>query len=227
MRFVAAIFAISILLGWSIPSAAETVIIKNNRGEKVKLCTYRSDDTSLIRSRKCWMLRKGQKINWNRGKESHAYDIRLFEPGAFELPICFRANISKSYLVKIAPRKTRSCITAAQRTTVPPQEWLAGALVLINRSGDNFWYPGTILQRIGDSYRVRFDDLRLETVKQDVIADLVLKGTRGLQVNWKRQGRWYPVNLKSVEDDQIRVIFEDGVEEYISLSLVRFDLAEQ
>lgn len=227
MRFFAAIFAISVLLGWSNPSAAETVIIENNRGEKVKLCTYRSDDISLIRSRKCWMLDNGQKIRWNRGKISYAYDIRLFEPGAFELPICFRSNIRESYLLEIVPRKTRACITAKQRTTVPPQEWGNGARVLVNRDGDNFWYPGTILQRTGENYRVRFDDQRLEIADQAMIADLVLEGAVGLQVNWKRQGRWYPVRLKSIGKDQIRVVFEDGAEENTPLSLIRFDLVRE
>ena len=227
MRFVAAIVFLSVVLGWSNPSSAEKVVIENNRGEKVKLCTYRSDDISLIRPRKCWMLTKGQKISWNRGKETHAFDIRLFEPGVFELPICFRSNFNNSYRIEIVPRKTRSCVKAMQRTTVPPQEWTEGARVIVNREGDNFWYPGTILQEKEGGYRVRFDDLRLDTVERQIIADLVLEGATGLQVNWKRQGRWYPVRLKSIEKDQIRVIFEDGAEENTSLSLVRFNLSGQ
>ncbi len=60
-----------------------------------------------------------------------------------------------------------------------------------------------------------------------MIADLVLEGTSGLQVNWKRQGRWYPVDLVSVDRDKVRVIFDDGSEEETSLALVRLDLTTQ
>lgn len=225
MRCIAAIVFLSVALGWSNPSSAEKVVIENNRGEKVKICTYRSDDISLIRPRKCWMLNKGQKISWNRGKDAHAFDIRLFEPGLFELPICFRSNFSNSYRIEIVPRKTRSCVKAMKRTTVPPQEWTEGARVIVNRESDDFWYPGTIIGQSGSGYRVRFDDLRLETAQRRVIADLVLEGSVNLEVNWKRQGRWYPVRFKSQDEDNIRIIFEDGSEENTSLSLVRFNLA--
>lgn len=215
------------MLGWSAPSTAETVVIKNSRGEKVKLCTYRSDDKRLIRPRKCWMLAKEQKIRWDRGDEKFAYDIRLFGPGVFELPICFRDRIADSYRIEITPRETKSCVESRQRTKVPPQAWANGARVLANREQDNFWYPGTILQKVGNRYRIRFDDIRLGIFEPSLIADLVLTDAMKLQVNWKRQGRWYPVRFLSQGEDNIRIIFEDGTEENTSLSLVRFDLAGQ
>lgn len=225
MRCIAAIFCTIALLGWSAPSTAETVTIKNSRGEKVKLCTYRSDDKNLIRSRKCWTLNEGQKVNWDRGDDNFAYDIRLFGPGVFELPICFRRKIAGNYRIDITPRDTKSCIETRQRTEVPPQTWTSGARVLANREQDNFWYPGTVLQKVGDSYRIRFDDIRLGTFKPSLIADLILSDTMTLQVNWKRQGRWYPVRLLSLEQDQVQVMFEDGHSETTPTALVRVSLS--
>lgn len=224
MRCIAAIFCISALLGWSVPSTAETVVIKNSRGEKVKLCTYRTDDKSLIRPRKCWTFNKGQEINWDRGDDRFAYDIRLFGPGVFELPICFRSGIAGNYRIEITPRETKTCVETRQRTKVPPQTWTDGARILANREQDNFWYPGTILQKVGDRYRIRFDDIRLGVFEPNLIADLILTDAMKIEVNWKRQGRWYPVRFLSLEQGEVQVMFEDGKRETAPTAQVRVDL---
>ena len=206
------------------PAAAETVTIDNQRGEKVKFCTYRSDDKSAVRPRQCWMLRRGQQISWNRDGATHAYDVRLFEPGAFELPICIRRNFSDSYRVEIRPRTSGECVVAAKRVTVPAQEWKSGDRVFVNNPADRYWYPATVLEPDGNGYVVRQDFGVEYVINAALIADHVLAPGSTVQLNWKNQGRWYDVALIAVQDETARIRFRDGTIEEALISLIRMDI---
>lgn len=119
-------FAFSLIIATLCGSGAvraETVQIDNQRGEKVKFCTYHSDDKSLVRPRQCWMLKPGRTLKWQRGEDVYAFDVRLFEPGAFELPICLKRNLRDSYRIEIAPRRAKACVISFERQSVPVQDW--------------------------------------------------------------------------------------------------------
>jgi len=204
---------------------AETVQIDNQRGEKVKFCTYRSDDPSLVRPRQCWMIRPGGTIQWQRGEDDLAFDVRLFEPGAFELPICLKRDIHDSYKVEIAPRRTKACVKSFERQSVPAQQWQRLDRVLVNWSSDRFWYPATIVNVPKNGYRVRLDDGRVVQTKSRYISDLSITPGVRVEVNWKGQGRWYPGYVKFVQGDMVDVQFDDGFEENSALRRVRLDLA--
>jgi len=176
----------------------------------VKLCTYRSDDKSVIRSRKCWMMKPQRRIKWNRGDDDSAFDVRLFEPGAFELPICMKRDIRDSLRVEISPRKSKKCVTPIVRVFVPVKQWKPGARVLVNRSDDKYWYPATILSLEGSNYRIQLANGRV--VVEDayhIAGDKIMPG-KHIDVNWKRQGRWYRVQVKSRTDQKITVLFDNG-----------------
>lgn len=220
-------FAISLIVAsLCVPAAAhaEVVAIDNQRGEKVKLCTYRSDEESLIRPRQCWMLKPGAKIQWQRGEDDFAYDVRLFEPGVFELPICMRRNIHDSYKLEIVPRSTKACIKAFERQSLPVQQWQRLDRILVNWGADRFWYPATIMNRAGDGYRVRLDDGRVIRAESRYITDLSIAAGVRVEVNWKGQGRWYPGFVTDSDDDKVAVQFDDGFAEKSAISRVRLDL---
>lgn len=119
-------FAISLIVAPLFVSGAalaETVEIDNQRGHKVKFCVYRSDDASLVRARQCWMIKPGRTIEWRRGEDDFAYDVRLFEPGAFELPICLKRNIRDSFKIEIVKSGTHACVKPFARQSMPVRSW--------------------------------------------------------------------------------------------------------
>ncbi len=222
MRSVASFSLVAVSL--SAAAQAEMVTIANQRGEKVKFCTYRSDDKSLVRPRQCWMVRPGQTIQWRRGEDDYAYDVRLFEPGAFELPICMKRNIRDSYRVEIAPRATRACVTALDRQSVAVRPWQPFDRVLLNWSADRFWYPATIIRTGTNGYRLRLDDGRIAESPARYISPLVVAAGARVEVNWKRQGRWYPGYVTDADADSVTVAFDDGFRETSPLARVRTEL---
>lgn len=225
MRFAFAFSLIAVSLFASGDARAETVEIDNQRGEKVKFCTYRSDDDSLVRPRKCWTIKPGRTLQWRRGMDKSAYDVRLFEPGAFELPICLRRNIRDSYKIEISPRKAKSCLKQFERQSVPVQQWQQRDRILVNWSSDRFWYPGTILSNMGDRYRVRFDDARIAEIDPRYITRLFIAPGARVEINWKGQGRWYPGYAMTSDEENIHVQFDDGFEESSPLHRLRLELA--
>jgi len=211
------------LVPWTI-AKAESVLIENKRGEKVKLCAYRSDDRSVFRSRKCWMLKKSQKILWDRGGDNHDYDVRVFGPGIFELPICYQRRIAQNYRLEVARAGTGTCVTAKYKARVNVRDWHVGNRVLANGGFDNYWYPATILENLKDSYRVRFDNRKVEILSSNLIAKLELQPAISVETNWRKFGRWYPVELISQGDRNAMVAFPDGIKEEIPISLIRVEL---
>lgn len=204
---------------------AETVEISNQRNEKVKVCTYRTDDKSLVRARKCWMMKPGRSAQWRRGEGEGAFDVRVFEAGAFELPICLKRNISDSYRIEITRAEMKTCAKPFIKQSVPVQKWKRLDRVLVNWGADRFWYPATVVNISGDRPRVRIDDGRLGQMDPRYIADLVISPGVRVEVNWKGQGRWYPGYVESSEGDMFNVHFDDGFKESSPLHRMRLDIA--
>ncbi len=225
MRFAFTTSLIVATLSASGAVRAGTVQIDNQRGEKVKICTYRSDDKRLVRPRQCWMIKPGRKLQWRRGEDDSAFDVRLFEPGAFELPICLKRNIRDSYKIEIAQRGSKVCVQPFARQTVAVQQWQPLDRVLVNWSGDRFWYPATILQSGEDRYRVRFDDGRVVETESRYIARLSIAPGARVEVDWKGQGRWYAGRVQSSDTDTANVRFDDGFDETSPLHRLRFESA--
>ncbi|MEO9467661.1 tudor domain-containing protein [Parasphingorhabdus sp.] len=200
---------------------AETVTIKNNRSDKVKFCTYRSDDERLVRPRKCWMLKSGQSAKWPRGDDSYRFDVRVFGPGIFELPICVQRNVETTTLVEISPNRSSTCITARQRVSVPEQQWASDTAVLVNTGEDEYWYPAVILGPEPNGYRVLLMSGRPTIVAPKYIADDVIQPGLAIEVNWKNFGRWYPVEVLSRSKADVVVKFDDGAEETAILAYTR------
>ncbi len=222
-------FAFSLIIATLCGSGAvraETVQIDNQRGEKVKFCTYHSDDKSLVRPRQCWMLKPGRTLKWQRGEDVSAFDVRLFEPGAFELPICLKRNLRDSYRIEIAPRRAKACVISFERQSVPVQDWQRLDRVLVNWSGDRFWYPATILDNEEQRYRVRLDDGRIVSLEARYIANLSIVPGARVEVDWKGQGRWYAGQVRSSANDMAEVQFDDGFEENSPLRRVRLERAD-
>ncbi|QJB69197.1 hypothetical protein [Parasphingorhabdus halotolerans] len=191
MRGIAFFVMFSVLAIASTPIRAQITEIVNQRGTKVKVCAYRSDDKSLIRPRECWVLGKNQKVRWNRGEDRFDLDIRIFEPGAFELPICFKQEIPHSYRITVAPRETKACVVGYQRAAVPVKQRVQGEKILVNRAGDDFWYPATILGVTENGYRVLLaNGFLVEASAEHLLDDDIVAESR-VFVNWKKQGRWY------------------------------------
>ena len=164
---------------------------------------------------------------WNRGRSAGRFDVRLFEPGAFELPICLRRNIGDIYLLEIVPKNTGNCVVGSSRTAIPPQKWQRGDRVLVNRNDDDFWYPATILGPQGSMYRVRFATGRVGSEDARYIGDDIITAGSRIECSWKNFGRWLPGRVKSRDGDHVVIDYDDGLSERAALSYVRVAILQQ
>ncbi|MEO9912543.1 agenet domain-containing protein [Parasphingorhabdus sp.] len=225
MRFVSFIGLIIAMFFVASVANAETVEISNQRSDKVKVCTYRTDDKSLVRARKCWMMKPGRSAQWRRSEGEGAFDVRVFEAGAFELPICLKRNFSDSYRIEITRAEMKTCAISFVKQSVPVQSWNRLDRVLVNWGADRFWYPATVVNVSADSPRVRIDNGLLVQIEPRYIADLQIPPGARVEVNWKGQGRWYPGYVESFEGDMFNVQFDDGFKENSPLRRIRLDIA--
>ncbi len=220
-RYLAILAVFLTVAGTSTTATAKSVAIKNIRTDKVKICAYRSDDGSLVRSRKCWMLKGGQAVKWKRGEDRYRFDVRVFGPGVFELPLCMKRNIAETFYIRVTPPETGNCVTAFSRTTVPVQKWGYGAAVLVNRHGDNFWYPAEVLKPSATGYRLRFRDGRVAEARSRYISDDILRVGSSIEANWKNQGRWYSGRITKRDQSFVTIAYDDGGTEKTTLGSVR------
>lgn len=64
--------------------SAQDVSIKNNSGEERKLCVYNIDDKVGIVPKRCFEMKKGEAVLWNRGNEKGGFMVKIFKPGVFD-----------------------------------------------------------------------------------------------------------------------------------------------
>jgi hypothetical protein len=110
-------------------------------------------------------------------------------------------------------------------------EWLPVNPALMVHAGsrvlgqwfDLFWYPGTVLTMNGKRLHIAYDHGSQGLATPDQVKPFNLPiGTRVL---CRRRGgpQYLPGTVKELEGNRLRVVFEDGVEEWLPVGLVRLE----
>ncbi len=99
--------------------------------------------------------------------------------------------------------------------------WKSGDTVLANWSGDEYWYPATVLSVEGDRFFVVFDDGDKEWSVADRMLPEDLRAGDRVFGNWKNLGRYYPGRITRRDGRDIHITYDDGDQEDTTISFVR------
>lgn len=101
--------------------------------------------------------------------------------------------------------------------------WGIGDQVLVNWSGDDYWYPATIVDEEGGEFFVIFDDGDREWVLPDDIApDDLAEGDR-IQGNWQGGGVYYPGYIAERRGNAVLIEYDDGDVEATTIGFLRVE----
>lgn len=97
----------------------------------------------------------------------------------------------------------------------------AGDRVMVNWTGDNYWYPATIVTISGGKYYVIYCDTDRETVTADRIAPLDVQVGDVLECNWQNGGVYYEGKVTVKSGDMIHISYNDGDQEDTTIEYIR------
>ena len=107
------------------------------------------------------------------------------------------------------------------QTVAQNSSWEVGDTLLVNWTGDVYWYPGTIQKKEGNRYFVHFDDGDKEwTYRSKMISDDIAVGDRVFG-NWKGKGKYYKGKISTRNGKTIHISYDDGDQETTTISFVR------
>jgi uncharacterized membrane protein len=64
--------------------SAQVVSIRNLAGEDRKLCVYDINDKVGIVPQRCFQMKKGEAVLWNRGNDKSNFMVKIFKPGILD-----------------------------------------------------------------------------------------------------------------------------------------------
>jgi hypothetical protein len=96
-----------------------------------------------------------------------------------------------------------------------------GDRVLVNWSGDEYWYPGTIINEEEGQYHIAFDDFDREWTGYENITYEELEAGDKVQSRWQGEVTFYPGTIVERQGNAIYILYDDGDEEATSINHVR------
>jgi len=69
---------------YALAQTDQTVTINNNSVEERKLCVYDINDKVGIVPKRCFQMKKGEAVLWNRGNDRSKFMVKIFKPGIFD-----------------------------------------------------------------------------------------------------------------------------------------------
>ena len=99
--------------------------------------------------------------------------------------------------------------------------WQTNDRVLVNWSGDEYFYPATITKIADGRYYVVFDDGDEEWTTAERIVTENLRAGDVVYANWKRQGTYYPGRITARRGNNISIAYDDGDREDTTIAVVR------
>ena len=100
--------------------------------------------------------------------------------------------------------------------------WKESDRVLAVKSGDVYWYPGTVLSKAGKDYEVLFED---DGHKETVPATRIVKNDIGVKsevfVRWKKQPIYYFGSVAKKEGERLLIHYDDGDEEWTTTGMLK------
>lgn len=99
--------------------------------------------------------------------------------------------------------------------------WKVGQRVLAQWSPEVYFYPGVIKSIKGSKYQVEFDDGDQAAVTAEQIASLDIKVGSRVFGRWKGGPAYFPGKVDQMNGEEIHIRYDDGDEEWTTISLVR------
>lgn len=102
-------------------------------------------------------------------------------------------------------------------------KWDVGQRVLAQWYPEVFFYPGKIKAVEGDKFRIQFDDGDQATVAAKQIAPLDIKVGSRVFGRWQGGPAYFPGKVDQQNGEKIHVRYDDGDEEWTTISMVRVE----
>ena len=102
-------------------------------------------------------------------------------------------------------------------------DWYIGDRVLVDWSGDSYWYPATIVDLADGEYFVVFDDGDREWVYEDTIAPDDLMAGDEIEGNWEGGGVYYSGVIAERIGDAVYIEYDDGDTETTTVGYLRVE----
>ena len=103
------------------------------------------------------------------------------------------------------------------------QAFDVGDRVMADWSGDDYYYPGTIVLIEGNQYFIIYDDYDREWLVSSLLKpDDIGVGTQ-VQCSWEGAGVYYPGTIMQRNGNAIFVQYDDGDEEYTTIAHIRVE----
>jgi hypothetical protein len=96
-----------------------------------------------------------------------------------------------------------------------------GDRVMVDWSGDDYWYPGTIINEEEGQYEISFDDFDREWTAAAKIVPENLKAGDRVQSRWLGKTTYYPGTIQERMGNAIYIVYDDGDEEATTVNHVR------
>lgn len=84
-----------------------------------------------------------------------------------------------------------------------------------------WWYPGVVCAVEGWSIDIQFDDGDRAIVSAQDVMPLVIRETSRVHGRWQGGALYYPGSVSARVGDAIRIDYDDGDQEWTSISMVR------
>jgi len=79
------VFALLAISTVTVAAQGDSVVdIKNNSGEKRKICIYRGNDSVAIVAKKCFELNVGEMVTWNRQGDRSPFRVKIYKPALID-----------------------------------------------------------------------------------------------------------------------------------------------
>ncbi len=108
-------FALTVLPS---PVRADQVTIANQTGQKIMVCVYKGTDKVMTVALKCWTINANETAEWERGKDSSAFKVKVFKPGVIDKLWFSKAKVSNAARLNIT-NKGVTPVAAAKAAPAP------------------------------------------------------------------------------------------------------------
>jgi len=117
--YLLAISYIAVTSASLVSAKTGTVEIKNNSGEKRKICIYKGHDTIDVFAFRCFTMNADEKVLWNRGTDTWRFKVKIFESRPLLDKYLFSRNLPGDTTVIIMGKGGRFGFSRDERKPEP------------------------------------------------------------------------------------------------------------
>ncbi len=96
-----------------------------------------------------------------------------------------------------------------------------GDRVLADWSGDEYWYPGTVIDEVNGEYHISFDDFDREWLTAYSLSYEELNAGDSVESRWLGEMVYYPGTIIERSGNAVYIEYDDGDEEMTTINHLR------